>query len=576
MSDRVLVVDDDPRVLEGYQRALRKRFNLDVASGGQQALEMISHKGPYAAVVSDMRMPEISGLDLLLRIREQAPDTVRIMLTGNADQQTAVDAVNQGRVFRFLNKPCSPEAMAEALELALEHYHRIRKKDVLINQASSELQDLAERLSYQSEHDALTGLANRRVFKEQLETALRAAREEACEHVLCHINIDHLHVINNACGQTAGDELLRKVARLINSRIRERDPFARLEGDQFGVLLKECSLDRAQGLVEGLLTTLNQNPFSWGDQPFAISACIGVVAVNSLSKSVAAVLSAAETACNVAKDRGRNGIHFSSGKDRELTNRLDEIQWVSRVQKALEEEQFLLYFQPIVPLQQKENGDHYEVLIRMQGEEGEIITPQHFLPAAENYHLSNRIDCWVIRAAVRWLEQHEEALRRLSLCSINLSGLSLGNQQVLDCIVNIFASSPVPREKICFEITETAAMARMDAAIEFMHKLKGEGFLFSLDDFGSGLSSFGYLKNLPVDFLKIDGMFVRNMAKDKFDHTIVKSIAEIGRVTGKKTVAEFVEDQAAAEHLRVLGIDYAQGYFYSEPRPLDELSQTNE
>jgi diguanylate cyclase (GGDEF)-like protein len=379
-------------------------------------------------------------------------------------------------------------------------------------------------------------------------------------------------VINNSCGQTAGDELLRKVARLIGGRIREHDPFARLMGDQFGILLQECSLDAAHDLVEGLLDLLNRHRFVWDGQPFAISACIGVVAVNDRSESVAAVLSAAETACNVARDSGRNRIHFSSERDRELTDRLDRIQWVTQIQKALEEERFLLYFQPIVPLQQTENGDHFELLIRMRGEGGEIITPQYFLPAAENYHLSDRVDCWVIGAAVRWLEQHEASLRRLTTCSINLSGLSVGSRQVLDYILNTFASSSVPAEKICFEITETAAIARMDAALEFMGRLKGEGFRFSLDDFGSGLSSFGYMKNLPVDFLKIDGMFVKNMDNDEFDCAVVKSIAEIGRVAGKKTVAEYVENKAVAEHLRMLGIDFAQGYHFSKPRPLQELA----
>jgi diguanylate cyclase (GGDEF)-like protein len=570
------VVDDDPQILEGYQRALRKRFDLDIASGGRQALEMISSKGPYAVVISDMRMPEMSGLDLLMHIRERAPQTVRIMLTGNADQQTAVDAVNQGRVFRFLSKPCATDAMAEALEQALEHYHKALEKEALIDQASADLQDLSDQLAYQSQHDALTGLPNRQAFEKQLETALEASHKESSEHVLCHVNIDHLHVINSSCGQAAGDELLRKVARLIGSRIRARDPFARLEGDQFGILLKECSLDAVQGLVEGLLVTLNQYRFYWDDQPFAISACIGVVAVNNRTEDMAAALSAAETACNVARDRGRNSIHFGSEKDRELTSRLDEMQWVARVQKALEEDLFVLYYQPIVPLQSDENGDHFELLIRMRGEEGEIIAPQHFLPAAEHYHLSARVDCWVIKAAVQWLQQHDSCLQRLSLCSINLSGLSVGNQQVLDCILEIFGSFSIPREKICFEITETATISRMNVAIKFINRLRREGFLFSLDDFGSGLSSFGYLKNLPVDFLKIDGMFVKNMDQDKFDYTIVKSIAEIGRVTGKRTVAEFVESRGIAEHLRALGIDFAQGYHFSEPRPLEELASPEE
>ncbi len=567
VNDKVLIVDDDPRILTGYRRLLRKRFSLDTAASGREALEMVSRHGPYAVVVSDMRMPKMTGLDLLMRIREQAPDTVRIMLTGNADQQTAADAVNRGQVFRFLNKPCSPEVMAEAVEQALEYYRGKQEKAALTK-------DLAERLSYQSEHDALTGLMNRQAFKTRLESALEVTREELHEHILCYINIDHFRVINGSCGPTAGDELLRQVAQLFSRHCRKSDLVARLFADQFGMLLWDCPLEKASKLVAVILADLNRHHFEWDGQPFPLGACIGVVPITPRSESVEAILGAAETACNVAKDGGRNRIHIASEKDRELTDRLDEMQWVARIQKALVEDSFLLYFQPIVPLDPgSKEGDHFEILVRMRGEEGEVIAPGRFLPAAESFHLAARIDRWVIGAVIEWLELHQDALGRLALCSINLSGHSLGDQQVLDFVLSRFASSSIPQSKICFEITETAAIARMNEAIRFMRRLKREGFLFSLDDFGSGLSSFGYLKNLPVDFLKIDGMFVRNIDTDKINYAIVKSIAEIGRAMGKKTVAEYVENSAVLEHLRSLGVDYGQGYQFSEPRPMDELAQ---
>ncbi len=567
MSGKVLVVDDDPRILESYQRVLRKRFSLDTAASGREALEMVSRYGPYAVVVSDMRMPEMSGLDLLMRIREQAPDTVRIMLTGNADQQTAVDAVNRGNVFRFLHKPCSPEVMVEAVEQALEYYREKLKKAALT-------QDLAERLSYQSKHDILTGLMNRQAFETHLESALEVSREELREHILCYINIDHFRVINGSCGPTAGDELLRQAAQLLSRHCRKSDLVARLSADQFGMLLWDCPLEMARKLVTDVLADLNRHHFEWDGQPFSLGACIGVVPISPRSESVAAILGAAETACNVAKDEGRNRIHIASEKDRDLTDRLDEMQWVARIQKALAEDSFLLYYQPIVPLRPaEEEGDHFEILVRMRGEEGEVIPPRRFFPAAESFHLTTGIDRWVIGAVIEWFEQHQDALHRLALCSINLSGHSLGDQQVLDFVLSSFASSSIPQSKICFEVTETAAIVRMNDAIRFMRRLRREGFLFSLDDFGSGLSSFGYLKNLPVDFLKIDGMFVRNIDKDKINHAIVKSIAEIGRAMGKKTVAEYVENHAVLEQLRLLGVDYGQGYHFSEPRPMDELAR---
>ena len=572
MRHKILIVDDEPQILQGYQRILRKHFVVDIASGGQQALNAISSHGPYAVVVSDMRMPGMSGLELLMDIRKIAPTTVRIMLTGNADQQTAMDAVNHGHVFRFLTKPCPPEILTDAIELALEHYRETHEKELLFDRTSAKARNLAHKLTYQSKHDLLTGLANRQTLESRLDVILEGIQQKPNEHTLCYLDIDHFHLVNNACGPAAGDELLRQIANLLTQNRRHGDLTARLAGDRFCILLIDCQLDAAHGVVTELLETLQQHHFQWEGQPFSIRASIGVVAINKLSKSIAGIFSQAETACNVAKDSGRNRIHFSSEQDHELTGRLDEMQWAGRIQKALEEKRFRLYYQPIVPLASTDDeGEHYELLVRMQEDDGEIVAPGVFMPAVENYHLSTRLDCWVIETANKWLEEHPAALQQLGLCSINLSGHSLGNQEVLHCIQNTFASSSVPTHKICFEVTETVAIARMNTAVDFIKVLKSDGFRFALDDFGSGLSSFGYLKNLPVDFLKIDGMFVKNMDSDEFDYAIVKSIGEIGRVMGKKIIAEYVENNIILEHLRQLGIDYAQGYVIAKPQPLDEL-----
>jgi EAL domain-containing protein (putative c-di-GMP-specific phosphodiesterase class I) len=293
------------------------------------------------------------------------------------------------------------------------------------------------------------------------------------------------------------------------------------------------------------------------------------VPVTRESDSVAALFSAAETACNVAKDEGRNRIHMGDAQDAQLTQRLTEIQWISRINKALGENRFHLYYQTIEPINPVENeGEHYEILLRMEGDDGQIIPPGEFLPAAEHYHLSPQIDRWVIRNTIGWLDEHPDQLQALSLCSINLSGLSIGDEEMLGFIQETLENSAVPPSKICFEVTETAAIARLDAAVNFMQTLKATGIRFSLDDFGTGLSSFAYLRTLPVDFLKIDGMFVRHIDRNIIDWTLVKSINDMGQIMGKQTIAEFVENEDIYNQLHEIGANYAQGYLLSRPSPL--------
>lgn len=572
MTEQILIVDDDPLVLEGYRRALHRRFQLDIANGGQEALDLVEKRGPYAVLVTDMRMPGMDGMELLARLKEINADTVRIMLTGNADQQTAVDAVNQGQVFKFLNKPCAAEAISSALTDALCIYQQREKRQELLMRNSAAVEDLTEKLAFQSRHDPLTGLANRHEFEMRAQALLDSARSEGRKHSLCYLDLDHFHVINDSCGPAAGDELLRQVGQLLLSQQRQCDLVARLSSDEFGILFCDCPLDKSRKIVESLHATLRQYRFHWEETRYDISVSLGLISVTERDTSVAALFSAAETACNVAKDQGCNKLHVGGSDDRELTKRLDEVQWVNRIALALQENRFHLYYQTIAPVRDKsEQGDHYELLIRLEDETGKIIPPGAFLPAAEHYHLSTQLDRWVISTLIEWLGQYPEKLSRLSLCSINLSGHSVGSQEMLDFIRGAFENSSVPPGKICFEVTETVAIAKLTSAVQFMKALKMDGFLFSLDDFGTGLSSFAYLKNLPVDFLKIDGAFVKQMDRDDIDRALVKSINEIAHVMGKETIAEFVENAGIERHLHELGVDYMQGYLIAKPRPLAEM-----
>ncbi len=371
----------------------------------------------------------------------------------------------------------------------------------------------------------------------------------------------------------AGDELLRQLGGLLQQKVRRRDTLARLGGDEFGVLMEHCSLEHALRVANTLREAVEEYRFVWEDKGFNIGVSIGLVPITEISESIAGVLSAADTACYAAKDEGRNRIHVYREDDAELAKRHGEMQWVARIDRALEEDRFQLNFQPIVSVKSGEQkGAHYELLLRMQDEEGHIVHTSVFLPAAERYNLATKLDRWVVRKAFEWLTRHPEHLERLYLCEINLSGHSLGDGEFLELVIQQLGEAAIPPEKVCFEVTETAAIANLTSATHFIQTLKGVGCHFALDDFGSGLSSFAYLKTLPVDFLKIDGLFVKDIADDPTDLAMVKSINEIAQAMGKQTVAEFVENEAILEKLREIGVDYAQGHYIGGPRPIEEMT----
>ena len=434
---------------------------------------------------------------------------------------------------------------------------------------------LAEsQLYYQANHDALTGLVNRSEFERRAERLLKTTVINTQDyHAMCYMDLDQFKVINDTCGHAAGDEMLRQLCSILLNAIRKRDTLARLGGDEFGVLMEHCSLDDAYRVVTTIQKAIQDFQFSWGKHKFRIGVSIGLVSINENTLNLSELMKQADAACYMAKEKGRNRIHLYQIEDEEILKRQGEMQWVSRLYKALEKNQFCLYAQSIVPLDRTE-GIHYELLLRMKDDDGTLISPNSFLPAAERYNLISNIDRWVVDNTIKLLMEHKTFLNKIKFCSINLSGQSLAELDFLEFVLSKLSDSGIAGEKLCFEITETAAITNLSLASKFIKKLKQRGCLFALDDFGSGLSSFAYLKNLQVDYLKIDGMFVRDIVIDPIDHAMVKSINEIGQVMEMKTIAEFVENDEIKGMLREIGVNYGQGYGIDKPRPIQEILES--
>ncbi|WP_394240835.1 ammonium transporter [Halopseudomonas laoshanensis] len=430
---------------------------------------------------------------------------------------------------------------------------------------------LARELSHQAAHDTLTGLTNRAEFERRLRAVLLTPAEERGDQVLCYMDLDQFKVVNDTCGHAAGDELLRQLTKLFQSRIRSSDVLARLGGDEFGLLLAGCPLEEAVPIVDGMRALVEEFRFSWEGKTFAVGVSIGLVQVEQ-GETLGSLLSAADSACYAAKDAGRNRLHIYQADDQQLLERRGEMQWVNRLRQALDGDWLRLYVQPIVCVNQQDTMPSYEVLVRMLAEDGRIIPPGAFMPAAERYALATAIDRWVVGNFLAWVGDYSRRMAgNPGNYSINLSAASLGEESFLEFVLETLARHKVPAECICFELTETSAIANLSRAVIFMQRLKAIGCRFALDDFGSGLSSFAYLKTLPVDILKIDGVFVKDIESDPIARAMVASINTIGHEMGLITVAEFVESAGILECLTEIGVDYAQGYHLGHPRPLSEL-----
>jgi len=440
---------------------------------------------------------------------------------------------------------------------------------VLVVQDMSRERQYAARLSNLASHDPLTGLLNRREFEQRVRATVEHREAEEGQHAVLYLDLDQFKVVNDTSGHAAGDELLRQVGALLRPRLREGDVLARLGGDEFGVLLPHCPPSPALRIAEALRKAIVDFRFAWKNRSFTIGVSIGLVNLAEGPHTLATVLSAADAACYLAKDKGRNRVQVYRPEDSEVALRRGEMEWVNRLHRALAEDRLCLYAQPMHAMHVTGTEVlHQELLVRLIDESNELIQPITFIPAAERYHLMPSIDRWVIRTAFRLLADRRAAGDASALSgtyAINLSGASIGDDQFLDYVRESFSRFRIPHRAICFEITETTAVTSLSKAAEFIGAMREPGCRFALDDFGVGVSSFTYLKQLPVDYIKIDGSFVRNMLHDPVDAAMVEAIHRIGRVMGKQTIAESVETTATLEALRSVGVDFAQGNAIAPP-----------
>ncbi|MBN1410758.1 MAG: EAL domain-containing protein [Spirochaetales bacterium] len=502
-------------------------------------------------------------------------------MSHKAVEYTVERVVKENRVIKLSGKIILKNRNGQEFEIN-ESIASIRDENnkilgaVIVIHDKSETQKMSRKLSYQSTHDILTGLYNRFHFEQSVMDMIGSRRQDRQEHILCYIDIDKFKVINENSGYIAGDDLLRQVSQILLSSTRAADIVARIGGDQFGILLPNCPLPKSIEIAEDIIKKINNLHFQWKDKNFKISVSVGIVQIGEKAENFEEILGNANIACNLAKNKGGNRIHLYYQEDAELVQYHTEMNFLPILNKALRDNRFCLYAQPIQPIHintsgQKE-GEHYEILIRMITDDGQILPPNDFLSAAENYNIMPAIDRWVINKLFSSYKNNKGNSHNTDLAkykySVNLSGSSLNDDKFMDFIEEQYKRYNIPPSFICFEITETVALSNFSKVIKFITEMKKYGCYFSLDDFGRGWTSFNYLKNLPVDFLKIDGSFVREIVNDPVDFLLVETINHLGHVLGLQTIAEFVETDEIFAKLKEIGVNYAQGYYISKPAPL--------
>ncbi len=573
-----------PDLRHSLQQEITQRHHLEAVLAHEQSLAQVTLQAVRDAVIT---------VDLDGEIQTLNPVAERLTGWSMANAQTqplmtvlrVIDEVSRRPITNPLDWSDSSEQPMQGLLLSQTgmEYHieiairPIQNQDgqslgsVLVFNDVTQSRQLERDLSWHETHDSLTQLMNRRTFAKKLTETIANNRQTKCPHVLCCIDLDQFKIINDTCGHIAGDQLLKQVTSLLQQRVRSTDTLARLSGDEFGLLLHQCSLEQAAETADTLRKLLKETPFKWQGKLFNISASIGLVRIDARIQDAPMALSAADAACFAAKGKGRNCLHIYRSTDQELVQQRYERQWIARIHKALEEGRFCLYGQPIRPLNTNHHDVHCEVLLRLVESNGDIVLPMNFIPAAERYDLMPMIDRWVVETFCR----HYHSYRQTSisedfhcLYNINLSGTSVNSPKFLTFLQKQLVQYEIPPETICFEITETAAISDLDQAAQFIQSLRELGCSFALDDFGRGMSSLAYLKNLPVDYLKIDGGFIKQLVTSHTDAAIVDCFNHLSHELGISTIAECVENDVTLKRLKTIGVDYVQGFGIARPYPL--------
>ena len=553
---QLLIIDDSEDDALLIMRALRK--------GGlkpkyhqvenEENLRIALNRQSWDIVISDHNMPEFSSQEAIKVVKGLYPELPVIVVSGTIEEHVGIEAMKTG-------------AQDYVMKDNLARLVPVIERELKETEGRKAHKETEQNLHYLSFHDTLTNLLNRKEFERRLRLAVEDSQRDGYPNVLMYLDLDQFKIVNDTCGHVAGDELLKQVTRSLQTHIRDTDTLARLGGDEFGILLENTSQEQSISLAERIRQDIKDLRFSWQDKPFAISISIGMVAINKETKSIHELMSCADMACYAAKDKGRDGIQWYSSDDAEYNQRRNEMQWASKIKQSLEDDRFLLYFQPMRGLQPSCSGDHGEFLIRLY-DKGGIVPPGAFIPAAERYNLMPLIDRWVVENVFKYLSKSGLGQKDEGTFFINLSGTSLSDKSFFNDIRKLVKQYNIKPNRICLEITETAAINNLNDAVEFISEIRDEGFKFALDDFGVGMSSFSYLKTIPVDYLKIDGSFVQNMLNDPIDRGIVDACNQISHAAGLQTIAEFVENKETEEALKAMGIDFGQGFGIAKPGPL--------
>ena len=528
---------------------------------------LIKTINPVAETLTDVKREDVLNKNIL-SIYEGESDRQRSEITGNIIGQGARRSIFD---FSLTKKDGSKFEVEHTIAPIIDKNKNILGAVIILRDVTK-VRTMEKRLSYQASHDSLTGLINRREFELQLQQTIQSTHRYDSSHSLCFLDLDKFKIINDTSGHAAGDEFLKQISKTIQSLLRQTDILARLGGDEFAILLDGCSIHKAKVICNQIIKTIKDTRFSWGKNSFETGASIGIVPITKLTASATEVMSSVDAACYEAKDKGRNRIQVFEPNNAEFVQHQIETSWIQKIKNAIIDNSFELYYQELENINPKyPTPKTIEILMRLNSQ-GKVISPDSFMPTAERYNLMPMIDEWVISNAFDFIQNYTETHNSDIRVAINLSGQSLSEDSVLNLITNkLRKNKKLKKELICFEITETAAIANMSKAIEFIASVKQMGCNFSLDDFGSGLSSFSYLKNMPVDNIKIDGIFIREINTDPINKVFVESIHNISKIMGIKTTAEYVENEEVLNCIKNIGIDYAQGYYISKPRPVKIL-----